>query len=135
MRITCQRIGLPPISTSGFGIACVCSWSRVPRPPQRIATGISPASAAAGLAATGDGRQDRHFIPIGDRGVETVLEADVLAGYVDVHETAQRPVLGDPLAQAVVLVEDRVERLADRGSLHGDLSLAARGRAQLGRDL
>ena len=33
-------IGLPPISTSGFGIDWVCSCSRVPRPPQRIATCI-----------------------------------------------------------------------------------------------
>ena len=38
--ITCQRIGRPPISTSGFGISALCSCSRVPRPPQRIATSI-----------------------------------------------------------------------------------------------
>src|SRR5215210_8085734 len=40
MRITCQRIGCPPISTSGFGMPGLCSCSRVPRPPQRIATSI-----------------------------------------------------------------------------------------------
>ena len=40
MRITCHRIGCPPISTSGFGSSAVCSCSRVPRPPQRIATSI-----------------------------------------------------------------------------------------------
>src|SRR3954470_18678513 len=34
----CQRIGRAPISTSGLGIDCVCSCSRVPRPPQRITT-------------------------------------------------------------------------------------------------
>ena len=41
MRITCQRIGRPPISTSGFGIVWVSSRSRVPRPPQRMTTGSS----------------------------------------------------------------------------------------------
>src|SRR5215216_4737040 len=38
MRITCQRIGRPPISTSAFGIDWVCSRRRVPCPPQRITT-------------------------------------------------------------------------------------------------
>ena len=38
MRMTCQRIGRPPISTSGLGIDCVCSCRRVPRPPQRMTT-------------------------------------------------------------------------------------------------
>src|SRR6478609_890733 len=37
--MTCQRIGRPPISTSALGMACVCSWRRVPRPPQRMTTG------------------------------------------------------------------------------------------------
>ncbi len=52
MRITCQRIGRPPISTSGLGSVCVCSRSRVPRPPQRMTTGglptrgLSPPTAA-----------------------------------------------------------------------------------------
>src|SRR5947209_2936160 len=36
---TCHRMGRPPISTRGLGIARVCSWRRVPRPPQRMATG------------------------------------------------------------------------------------------------
>src|SRR5690348_1514080 len=40
MRITCHRIGRPPISTSGLGSSALCSCSRVPRPPQRIATCI-----------------------------------------------------------------------------------------------
>src|SRR6185436_20719100 len=40
MRMTCHRIGRPPISTSGLGSSAVCSCSRVPRPPQRIATCI-----------------------------------------------------------------------------------------------
>ena len=64
-------------------------------------------------SAAGDGRQDRHLVAVGELGVEAVLEADVLAGDVDVDEAAQAAVLGDPLAQIVVLVEDGVERLAD----------------------
>src|SRR5829696_3765018 len=40
MRTTCQRIGCPPISTSGLGTSGLCSCSRVPRPPHRIATSI-----------------------------------------------------------------------------------------------
>src|SRR5215471_3835867 len=32
----CQRIGLPPISTIGFGLVEVSSDSRVPRPPASI---------------------------------------------------------------------------------------------------
>src|SRR4051794_7506515 len=34
----CQRIGRPPISTSGFGIMAVSSLIRVPNPPARITT-------------------------------------------------------------------------------------------------
>src|SRR3989338_9156813 len=34
----CQRMGLPPISTIGFGRVSVSSVSRVRRPPQRITT-------------------------------------------------------------------------------------------------
>ena len=32
----CQRIGLPPISTIGFGRTSVSSLIRVPRPPARM---------------------------------------------------------------------------------------------------
>src|SRR5215207_3220045 len=109
MRITCQRIGLPPISTSALGIACVCSWSLVPRPPQRMATGTPGAAPlpdpACGLAATGHGGQDRHLVAVAELGVEAVPKADVLAGDVDVDESPQGPVLGDPLAQLVMGVE------------------------------
>jgi len=40
----CQRIGLPPISTIGFGRCSVSSASRVPIPPASIATFIQPYS-------------------------------------------------------------------------------------------
>src|SRR4051794_26269766 len=54
----CHRIGLPPISTIGFGRADVSSASREPRPPARITTFIGahpnlpPMSAA--VPATAD---------------------------------------------------------------------------------
>ena len=54
---------------------------------------------ALASAATGDGGQDRHLVAVGERRVEAVLKADVLAGDVDVDEAPQRAVLGDPLAQ------------------------------------
>src|SRR6185369_2289296 len=37
----CQRIGLPPISTIGFGRTTVSSLRRVPSPPARITTFIA----------------------------------------------------------------------------------------------
>ena len=116
MRITCQRIGLPPISTSALGIEWVRSCSRVPRPPQRIATGTSAAS------ATGDGGKDRHFVAVRELGVEAVLKADVLARDIDVDEAPQRPIFGDPGAKVRVRVEDRIERFADRLAVDLDLS-------------
>src|SRR3989338_10438001 len=38
----CHRIGLSPIRTIGFGMNSVSSFNRVPRPPQKMTTGISP---------------------------------------------------------------------------------------------
>jgi hypothetical protein len=37
----CHKIGLPPISTIGFGRAVVSSAIRVPKPPARITTFIN----------------------------------------------------------------------------------------------
>src|SRR5690606_2614642 len=131
--MTCQTIGLPPISTSGFGIAWVCSCRRVPRPPQRIATGISARERASG--ATGHGGQDGHLVAVVEGSVQTVLKADVLAGDVDVDEAAQGAVLGNPLTETGVLLEDCVERLADGRSLDLELPLAPGGRPELGWNL
>src|SRR3954451_2042370 len=44
----CQRIGLPPMSTIGFGRNSVSSRIRVPCPPQRMTTFTRPVSAPAG---------------------------------------------------------------------------------------
>src|SRR5919197_2249594 len=132
MRTTCQRIGMPPISTSGFGIAWVRSWSLVPRPPQRIATGVSAAADCS--SATGDGRQDGHLVAVGELRVEAVLEADVLARDVDIDESAQGPVLGDPLTKVSVGVEYRVERFTDGVAVDLDLFLASGRHPELGRN-
>src|SRR5690349_4253056 len=104
MPITCQRIGRPPISTRAFGTVSVLSRRRVPRPPQRITTGgfiasalflaIAGVSAEARSGAAGDCGEDGDFVALVDLGVETLLEADVLAVDVDVDEAAQVPVLG-----------------------------------------
>src|SRR4051794_30835436 len=141
MRITCQRIGRPPISTRAFGIAWVRSCRRVPRPPQRIATGVEPStgddcpSARAGASAAGDRRKDLNLVAVVELGFEPVLEADVLTADEDVDEPAQPSVLGDALTKAVVLLEDSVERLTDGRPLDLELALAAGRRSELGRDL
>src|SRR6187402_663539 len=90
---------------------------------------------SAAPSAAGDCRQDRYLVAVVDRGLQALLEADVLAGDVDVDEAAQVAVLGDPVAQAFVGVEDGVEDLADGAPFHLQLGLAAGGGAQLGRDL
>src|SRR5436305_11815031 len=46
----CHRIGRPPISTNALGMDSVRSRSRVPRPPQRMAT-VSTESGTAGIIA------------------------------------------------------------------------------------
>src|SRR3954471_1857530 len=122
MSTTWRMIGRAPISTRALGTDSVFSRRRVPRPPQRITTGGSSALPA------GDGRQDRDLVAVVDGGLEALLEADVLAGDVDVHEAAQVAVLGDPLAKAVVAIEHRVEGLADGGRIDFHLGLAIGGR-------
>src|SRR3982751_4331658 len=76
-------------------------------------------------SAAGDGGQDRHLVAVVHGRVEAVLEADVLAGDVDVHEPPEVAVLRDPLAQAIVLVEDGVEGLAHGPALNLDLPVTA----------
>src|SRR4051794_26235066 len=86
---------------------------------------------AGGRSAAGDGGEDRDLVAVVHRCVEPVLEADVLAGDVDIHEAAQVAVLGDALPEAIVLVEDGVERLADGRALDLQLSVAAGCGAEL----
>src|SRR5215218_4807064 len=100
------------------------TWSSRPRPNE-----------SRGGSTAGDGRQDGHLVAVRDLRVEAVLEANALAGDVDVDEAPQVAVLGDPLPQAVVLVEDRVESLADRGALNLEFTLTAGGGAELGGNL
>src|SRR3954453_22253747 len=94
-----------------------------------------PKRKSRGRSAAGDGGEDRDLVAVVHRCVEPVLEADVLAGDVDIHEAAQVAVLGDALPEAIVLVEDGVERLADGRALDLQLSVAAGCGAELGRDL
>src|SRR6478735_9773042 len=107
MPITCQRIGRPPISTSAFGTVSVRSLSRVPRPPQRMTTGVvrltcvaeqfkdagsvacsarerprTPKCDVPRASAARDGGQDRHLVALADRRLQALLEADVLTADV-----------------------------------------------------
>src|SRR6476469_1978604 len=88
-----------------------------------------------GGSAAGDGGQDRHLVAVGDRRLEAVQEADVIAAHVYVDEPAQPAVLGDPAAQLAVAVVQGVEHLADRGALDARGRLAVGGGSKLGGDL
>src|SRR6185312_16717671 len=68
---TCQRIGIPPISTSGFGISWLCSCRRVPRPPHRITTGTPPTPSSPPLS--GDTLEHvRGHVEVGVHGAHVV---------------------------------------------------------------
>src|SRR3954453_17207553 len=97
-----------------------------------------PATRRTALApsAAGDRGQDLHLVAVGDRRVEAVGEADVLAVDVDVDEAPQRAVaVRQAIAQLAVTVEQRVEHLAHGPTVHLELGLAAGRGPQLGRDL
>ena len=65
---------------------------------------LAAAQALVDASSARHRRQDRDLVAVGDRGLEPVEEADVLALEVDVDEAAQRAVaVGDPLAQLAVL--------------------------------
>src|SRR5918996_2070529 len=110
MRITCQRIGRPPISTSGLGIVWVCSRSRVPRPPQRMTTfgaltgrdygpwRLRRLSSLPGEAGAQLARRPRRLVDDAARGP---LEAAPLADRYAEHSAARvarrdRDPAGDP---------------------------------------
>src|SRR4029079_11586325 len=46
----CRSMGCPPISTIGFGRTIVSSLRRLPRPPARIITFMTPTAACSGPA-------------------------------------------------------------------------------------
>src|SRR5262249_36104223 len=131
----CHGSGLA-LARSGPASTCAEACAGIRETPRATASPTAsrcPRRAFTSGSAAGDGGEDRHLVAVGDLRVEAVLEADVLAGDVDVDEPAQIPVLGDPLAQAVVLVEDRLERLADGGSLDLQLAPATGGRPDVRR--
>src|SRR4051794_2452405 len=86
--------------------------------------------------ASGDRRQDLHLVTVGDRRLEAVGEADVLAVDVDVDKAPKAAVaVRKPVAQLAVALEQRVEDGADGAALELELPLAAGGGAQLRGDL
>src|SRR4051812_17123981 len=102
-------------TASGASLTVTCSPFA-----KKIRVGMGP------ILTPGDGGKNRHFIPVLDRGLEPVQEADVLSLHIHVDEPTQIAVLGDPLLEAVEAVIQTVEHLADRGRLVDDrLGLAA----------
>src|SRR5690606_23051737 len=92
----------------------------------------SPCRRASPLLAAGDGGEDRHLVPLVDRRIEALEEADVLPLDVDVDEAAEVAVDGDPLAEAVVALVETVEHLPDGRRLLDDrLGLTAGDSSEL----
>src|SRR5688572_14126619 len=78
--------------------------------------------ANGGALPARDGRDDADGLAVGDRGVETLEEADVVIGdeHVDEPPEATR-VVEEPLREAGVRRLEAREDLADRGALDRDL--------------
>src|SRR4051812_26576369 len=78
MRMMCQRIGSPPISTIGLGRSDVSSLRRVPRPPARMTTFMRASCPGAPRGvARGPGVLERLAVA---QGVHRLPEALVLVG-------------------------------------------------------
>src|SRR3954449_4594113 len=95
--MTCQRIGLPPISTRGLGSSAVCSWSRAPRPPQRIATCICGRLQAMGdlqrsLRAAAYESERPQIVALVPPGARRVLDLGCASGALGAALKALRPV-------------------------------------------
>src|SRR5918994_999843 len=87
-----------------------CATSAQPiRPCAPVTRTVSGCRPRRDSVAAGHGREDRDLVAVLDLGVEPVEEADVLATHVHVHEAAQIPILGDPVAEAVVALVQAVE--------------------------
>ena len=95
-----------------------CPATAVPSRRRTSTGGACPLGGARALSAMGDPRdpparaplpardrgEDRDLVAVGDRRLESLEEADVLAAEVDVDEAPQLAVVaGDPLAQLAVL--------------------------------
>src|SRR3954453_5525793 len=96
--------------TPGFGVSLESSTSGgFPTSSRRLpATGL----------ATGHRRQQNHRVALGDRGVETLARADVLAADVDVRVLELPAEAGEARHQVV-------EQVANRLALGEHLALAA----------
>src|SRR4028118_709511 len=63
----------------------------------------------------GDGAQDPQRAAGGNRGLQAVEEADVLAAEVDVDEAAQVAACVEAFAQLAMRAKERLQRVADGG--------------------
>src|SRR5829696_8964575 len=109
---------LPPqgrFSSSGPSIASErIAWRRSP--------GASDAAGALRALPAGHRRQDHERVPLVDRRVEPLQDADVLVVQVHVHVPVERPVVAEQLVRGLgVLLGQRAQHLADVAALGVDL--------------
>src|SRR5215216_3410938 len=132
------RFAGAPAAPAAIAATFLPCWGRTPArqerptcssPPCRRAPQDGRATdrlAADDRLAAGHRGQDGDLVPVLDRGVESVQEADVLAAHVHVHEPAQVAVLRDPIAEPVEALVEPVEDVAHgRGVVDARLRLAA----------
>src|SRR5690349_5235479 len=87
------------------------------------------------MSAAGDRRNDGDTGAVGGRGLQPLLEADVVVVDVDVHEAAQLAlVVQHPGGDAGVVLLQALDDLGEGRALGGDLGLATRVGAQDGGD-
>src|SRR5690606_17748965 len=92
-------------------------------------------SRASGRGAAGDGRQHDDDVVVGQLGVKTAAEPDVLVVDVDVDEATQAGLLDQAPLQSGVPGVDVVDQLRQGAAATGDALLAAGVRPQNRRDL
>ena len=97
----------------------------ISRTPERVSpkgfTKKLSGTPAGPPSPTRDRGQDRDLITFVDLRLQPLLKANVLTADIDVDEAAQVAVLGDPLTQVPVGLEDGIEDLADGGARDLDL--------------
>src|SRR5271166_4098217 len=141
----CHRIGLPPISTIGFGRSAVSSLSREPKPPARITTFTSgkvircPPRAGSGLRHDHRVRRaaGERIVALGHRQRPELVdgrtgEPEAVAGLVATGPTAADDVELDPRPTRRARLEHQQSALrrnepAEQATVEEDLPTDARG--------
>src|SRR6478672_6205826 len=83
---------------------------------------VRPARLSRSDGSAGDGRNDRHGLPIGDFRIEAVEEANVLVGDEHIDEAPQLAgVVEQPLAETGMSLLERFQHFGQRVPLDGHL--------------